>query len=133
MCAGTHVPKGLATAINLRRRLRGDLKTSAPVAMHYAFCDGHPCGTRLARHGETNCSAGQIKSLIETPIFVFAAICHLMLIARWWKKSCGAGFPIRNLICWTIYWCLSFLKFYENNHFNYVFNFTHIYQMMESV
>jgi len=50
--------------------------------MHYAFCDEHPCGTRLERHGKTNRSAGRIKSLIETPIFVSTAICYLILIAR---------------------------------------------------
>lgn len=94
MCAGTHVPKGLATAINLRRRLRGDLKTSAPVAMHYAFLRWasmrHTYATQYVlciAANELLHGANQI-SYRNHQFFPPATICHPgHLSARRWKKS----------------------------------------------
>jgi len=116
MCAGTHVPKGLATAINLQRRLRGDLKTSAPVAMHYGM-SVHVVHVWTVS-GKRNCSTGRIKSLIRDINFSFAVISPLVIRLSYgdWKRSVD---QIRRAIRFDLRWEGKDQRFTCSSYFMY--------------
>lgn len=69
------------------------------------FCDGHPCGAYILHvyvyntfgvSRQTNCSTGQIKSLIEIINFCPATICHPILIGAMMKEITGDEFCYIN-------------------------------------